>query len=84
LASVKPIPLYEQTAIEFKLPATGEVSVDLLDVLGRSVTTLAVRRMFHAGYHAISWSSAGLPSGMYLARLRYGNEMKILRLSVLK
>jgi hypothetical protein len=79
-----PNPLHSKTELSFTIPEAGEVSVDLLDVLGRSVTTLAEKRMFHAGYHAISWSSAGLPSGIYLARLRYGNEMKILRLSVLK
>jgi hypothetical protein len=76
--------LHSKTELSFTIPEAGEVSVDLLDVLGRSVTTLAEQRMFHAGYHAISWNSTGLPSGMYLARLRYGNEMKILRLSVLK
>jgi hypothetical protein len=79
-----PNPLHSKTELSFTIPEAGEVSVDLLDVLGRSVTTLAEQRMFHAGYHAISWNSTGLPSGMYLARLRYGNEMKILRLSVLK
>jgi hypothetical protein len=84
LMTAVPNPLRNQTEIGFVIPESGAVTIDVFDVLGRSVTQLASGRMFHAGSHSLYWSSQDLPSGMYLCVLRYGNSVKTLRLSVLK
>jgi hypothetical protein len=82
--SAAPNPLTQQTAISFRLPATGAASLEIHDVLGRTVTTLAEKQNFRAGQHTLFWSTGVLPSGVYIAVLRYGNSTKTLRLSVLK
>jgi hypothetical protein len=79
-----PNPMRDQTAILFTLPMAGSVSLAVFDELGREVTQIAETRMFHAGSHTLYWSSLGLPSGIYVAVLRYGNSVKTLHLSVLK
>jgi flagellar hook capping protein FlgD len=54
--------------------ATPPVSVEVFDVAGRAVRTLAARRDFATGTHSLAWDGAdrfGVPlkRGVYLIRL---------------
>jgi hypothetical protein len=68
-----PNPFNAQTRVSFTLEAESWVRVDLLDVLGRQVATLAEGR-HGPGERSLDWqgrddSGNALPSGVYLLRL---------------
>lgn len=76
LLGARPTPFTTGTSVAFELSQAGEASVEVFDVQGARVRTLAsgVRA---AGRHAISWDGAGddgrrVPPGLYLVRLRAG------------
>jgi len=70
-----PNPFNPATAFSFSLPRSGQVRVDIFDILGRTVRTLADKQM-NAGMHTIYWDGNdgdGQPaaSGIYLYRVRF-------------
>ena len=73
LAPPAPDPVRGAARFEFSLPVAGEVRLELFDLQGRHVRTLAAAA-FPAGRHARTWDArdeAGrpTPAGVYLARL---------------
>ncbi len=66
-----PNPFNPATRILYELPTERRVTLAVFDVLGRLVATLdeGVRS---AGLHAVDWSGAGQPSGIYFCRLATG------------
>ncbi|HEX7879705.1 MAG TPA: S8 family serine peptidase [Candidatus Eisenbacteria bacterium] len=68
-----PNPFHSSTAIRFALPAPGRVSLQVFDVSGRLVSTLA-DGILEAGEHSIDWSGRNqygeeMPIGVYFYRL---------------
>ena len=68
-----PNPFNPETTIGFSLPSRTNVKLEIFDVLGRKVATLA-DNVRDAGRYSIHWdgkSSAGvsIPSGIYFYRL---------------
>lgn len=70
LASPTPHPLRGHGTLAFDLPAPGLVTLELHDVQGRRVRTLVANELRAAGRHQVAVNSAGLPAGVYHARLR--------------
>jgi hypothetical protein len=69
-----PNPFNSSTQFSFKLPAATKVKLDIFDMLGRKVATLA-DGLFTAGEHRISWAGQSdygrrLSSGVYFCRLK--------------
>jgi hypothetical protein len=64
-----PNPFNPTTTIRYALPEAGRVSLQVFDVSGRLVATLAdgVR---DAGYHEATFDASSLASGVYLYRLQ--------------
>ncbi len=87
LEAVRPNPSSAVTEIRFDLPREGAVKLEIHDVAGRLVRTLADGRL-SAGAHLRAWDgrdhgSRSLPSGVYYARLSAEGqklERKIIRL----
>jgi len=77
--SASPNPFNPTTVIRYHLPASGHVSLSVFDILGQEVRTL-IDRFEAEGAHSIVFDAAGLPSGVYLYRLRQGPESKIGRM----
>jgi hypothetical protein len=63
-----PNPFNPTTTIEFSLPASGNVKLDVFNVLGQTVTTLLNRPM-DAGRHQVEFDASSLSSGVYFYRL---------------
>ncbi|MDZ4805028.1 MAG: S8 family serine peptidase, partial [Candidatus Eisenbacteria bacterium] len=68
-----PNPFRAGTVIRFELPAPGRVSLQVFDVTGRLVSTLAEDRL-ESGPHAVTWQGRNedgeeTPIGMYFYRL---------------
>lgn len=83
-----PNPFNPTTTIRFALPDKKFVRLRVFDVLGRQVRTLASRKM-SAGIHQIIWdgrnsAGAGVAAGIYFASLKTGNEIKTIKLLLVR
>jgi hypothetical protein len=80
--SSHPNPLSDGTTITYALPAAGEVSVEIFDIQGRKVTTLAGGH-HEPGYYRVTWDgydsdNRAAVSGVYFCRLTCGDRSPIL------
>ncbi|MBN1894221.1 T9SS type A sorting domain-containing protein [bacterium] len=68
-----PNPFNPETTIRYSLPAPGDVTLEIFDLRGQKIRTLADRSE-QAGVHEIRWNAVNesgvrVPSGVYLCRL---------------
>lgn len=68
-----PNPFNASTTIEFGIPGPEHVYVSIYNVAGQLVETLA-DKMFTAGTYSIRWSAENQSSGLYIVRLRAGEQ----------
>jgi hypothetical protein len=66
-----PNPFNPSTQITFTLPAQTSVTLGVYDMLGREVAQLA-NGTLAAGEHSVTWNASGIPSGVYVYRIRAG------------
>lgn len=66
--SVMPNPAITAAKMFYELPADGRVSIQLFDMLGRQIKTLADAYK-QAGMHSIGFNVTTLQKGMYLYRI---------------
>jgi hypothetical protein len=67
-----PNPFNASTTIQFNLPEAGEVTIQIYDILGRSVETL-ISGTQSAGVHSVVWNADNQPSGVYFYRIDAGD-----------
>ena len=81
LLPVAPNPVSASARLRYELPEATTVRLQVFDLLGRRVATLADGEK-PAGRHEVSWRSAGLASGTYFVRLQAGStaQTQMLRL----
>jgi len=85
--SVFPAPFVTRTTVEFYLPFAQDVQIDVYDVEGRNLVTLA-RGQFEAGRQQLAWDGRGangrsVPAGNYFLQLRTekaSDARKVIRL----
>ena len=78
-----PNPFTTSTMISFTLPERAAATLDVFDMLGRKIRTLA-GGMMDAGSHSVQFDAGELPVGVYTARLTangIGREMKIIKIT---
>jgi hypothetical protein len=68
-----PNPFNPVTRIAFSLPQDGIATLVVTDMLGREVARLMDAEMRSAGWHEVSFSGEGLPSGRFTCHLVCGN-----------
>lgn len=85
LAPVAPTPLVAgaRARVAFDLPRAARVELDVYDVQGQRVRSLA-DRAFEPGRHALALETAGLNAGVYFVRLRAGTFTAARRVLVLR
>jgi mannose/cellobiose epimerase-like protein (N-acyl-D-glucosamine 2-epimerase family) len=66
-----PNPFNPSTQITFTLPAQTSVTLGVYDMLGREIAQLA-NGTLAAGEHSVTWNASGIPSGVYVYRIRAG------------
>jgi hypothetical protein len=78
LHPARPSPFADETAISFDLARPGRVRIDVFDLVGRRVATLADG--FHAaGSHQVVWRGKGVLPGAYFCRLECDGQTAIQR-----
>jgi hypothetical protein len=83
LVSVYPNPAHLLATIVLETDAPGPTRLDLMDVLGRRVRTLA-DGYFYPGRHTIPLDASSLPAGVYFIRLRTGDRVDTRSLVVVR
>jgi hypothetical protein len=78
-----PNPFNPVTEIIFYMPENGFVTLEIWDLLGRSVAVLIDTEMA-AGNHRVSWVASGYPSGVYLYRMTTGSDQITKKLVLVK
>lgn len=87
LAPPAPDPVRGPARFAFALPTAGEARLEMFDLQGRRIVTLA-DQVFPAGRHTREWDGRddggrSVPAGVYLARLSRGVETATRRFVVL-
>ena len=77
LISNYPNPFNPSTTVEYSLPKTGSVLIDVFDVSGRKVKRLFSGKQ-SAGTHTIRFDASDLVSGVYFVRVR-NEELNAVR-----
>jgi hypothetical protein len=88
LAQNYPNPFNGNTAISFGLPQASDVNLNIFNITGQKVATLADGH-FEAGRYNIIWNGIDnngkvVSSGVYFYRLQAGSEVKSNKMTMLK
>jgi C1A family cysteine protease len=83
-----PNPFNPLTNLRYALPRAGDVAVTIHDLQGRLVRVL-VRGTQAAGEHQVAWDGRDdrgkpVPSGPYLGRVAWGDQVRAVKLALLK
>ncbi len=78
-----PNPFNPLTTIRYELPVATRVSLAVYDIRGRLVAELVDGDQV-AGRHEVTFAPRGLASGVYLAHLRAGGQVRTVRMLLLK
>lgn len=79
----RPNPSSGPARLRFALPHPGRVRLSVYDALGRRVALLADGERA-GGWYEAALDGQGLASGLYVARLEVGGEVRTQRLTVLR
>ncbi len=78
-----PNPFNPETHIRFGLPEDSKVTIEVFNLQGRKVATLA-DGYYEAGYHFVTFRGANHPSGVYFYRTVAGDFHDIKRMLLIK
>ncbi len=83
-----PNPFNPETTIEYDLPRSEQVSVEIFNIRGQRVAVLQ-QGYLSAGHHLVSWNGVDqhgvqVASGIYMYRLRAGDYVETKRMTLLK
>ena len=78
-----PNPFNPTTIIEYGLPETSTIRIDVFNMLGQRVATL-VNGEQTAGYHRIQFDGRRLASGVYFYRLQSGRNVITQKMVLVK
>ena len=68
-----PNPFNPSTTIDFSIPQTSSVVIDIFNVVGEKVASL-VNQTLEAGYHSIDFNASNLSSGTYIYQLKASGQ----------
>jgi hypothetical protein len=78
-----PNPFNSATIITYDLPAAGNVTLEIYNLMGRKVA-IPVDGWVAAGHYSIRWNAASYSSGIYFYRLTTGDKVYTKRMTLLK
>ena len=83
LRDAYPNPFNPTTTLELVMPLAGEMNVEVYNLLGQSIATLASGYM-NAGTHDLTWDASSAPSGMYVVKAQADGFTKTQKLMLIK
>lgn len=79
--SVYPMPIENQATISFELKAEAMVQMEVYSLTGQRVAEV-LHNKYPTGTHQVNWNSEVLDTGMYLLRMRAGNQTSTIKVIV--
>jgi len=83
LESNYPNPFNARTVINYQLPITADVRLEVYNLLGEKVATL-VDAQQQAGYRSVAWDASEVSSGLYFYKLSAGDFTETRRMMLVK
>jgi len=83
VAQNSPNPFNPATTISFTIPEASNVSIDVYNVAGQKVDTIASEFM-NAGSHSVTWDASGLSAGVYFYTVNSGEFSRTMKMTLLK
>ncbi len=83
LAQNYPNPFNPSTSIQFSIPKTEFVTLEIYNLLGQIVTTLVNERQ-EAGMHTVKFNGSGLASGIYFYRIEAGEFSQVRKMVLIR
>lgn len=83
LAQNYPNPFNPSTTIRFSLPESGDIKLEVFNLLGEKVKTL-VNEFYNAGNYEIEFDAENLPSGVYFYTIAAGNFRQTRKMLLLR
>ena len=80
---IAPNPISSSTTVSFSINHAEKVSIKVVDINGRLITTLA-NHLFKEGVHSIVWKAENVRSGIYLLQIRTAEYSRTEKLIVTK
>ncbi len=78
-----PNPTTRSARVEFTLSQPSDITLDVFDVTGRRVASLA-GGAYAAGTHGLDWDASRVSAGLYVLRLRVGGQGFSRRITVVR
>jgi len=78
-----PNPFNPATTINFSLAEAGDVTVEVFNIAGQKVDTLADGFM-EAGRHSVVWNASGFSAGVYFYTVKSGGHSKTMKMTLVK
>ncbi len=84
-----PNPFNPSTTVKYQIPEDGFVSIQIYDILGRSVKILKQMHFADAGYYQVNWngrnnSNRPVASGIYILTVKLNEKMKSVKMILQK
>ncbi len=78
-----PNPFNPSTTMEYRVPRAGHVTIEIFDLLGRKVYTMA-DGVLPAGTYTAVWNAQQFAAGIYFARMTAGTFTDVKKLTLIK
>ena len=78
-----PNPFNPTTNIEFFIPESGNLAIEIYNIIGQKVSTL-INGNFAAGYHTVEFDGSNLASGIYIYSLRTEGHVISKKMQLIK
>jgi hypothetical protein len=78
-----PNPFNAKTRINFAIPKEANVNIAIYNVAGQLVQNMDLGRM-NAGYQSVVWDASDVASGVYFYKVVAGDNVKTLKMTLLK
>jgi hypothetical protein len=77
-----PNPFNAKTLINFSLPHSGDVAIDIYSITGQKIESLG--GYFEAGTHSVTWNASQAASGVYFYRVSSGDYSGTFKMTLVK
>ena len=78
-----PNPFNPSTTIQFSLPKATQIKINLYNMLGEQIATVA-DGMYETGNHKVTFNASSLPSGAYIYRLESDAFVQVKKMILLR
>ncbi|MDP8238338.1 MAG: T9SS type A sorting domain-containing protein [Candidatus Hatepunaea meridiana] len=79
-----PNPFNNRTTVRFGIPASGQVTLSLINSNGQYMTNILKDSYYSIGYHQIDFGLKGLPAGSYILYLEHRGRLITQQVLLLK